>query len=161
MVVVVVVVVRLVLVNHALNLAELLHVARDGNGAFLIKPIFFLSLLQQLHEEWMVDVYNRDNNPLLLLPLTHHNSQATLRNISHHHHILLMMVEVKVGKVQVKIIQKIVGLVMIPTHLMIRKREHKLNYQKPLAVLMNLVCVSDRRLERHQRERPGVGAGDG
>ncbi|KAF7146875.1 hypothetical protein RHSIM_Rhsim03G0213600 [Rhododendron simsii] len=97
-VVVVVVGVLLISVNHALDMAELLDVARNVNGTLVIKPILFLGFLQQLNKEWVVDVYDRDYNPLLLLPLPHHNSQTALRNVLHHH--LLLVVEMKVGEVQ-------------------------------------------------------------
>ena len=69
------------LVDHALNLPEHLHMARNINRAFLIKPIFFLSLLQQLHKEWVVYVHHRDYKPLLLLTLPHHHSQTPLWNV--------------------------------------------------------------------------------
>lgn len=94
----------LIFVNHALDMAELLEVARNVNGSLVIEPILFLGFLQQLHKERVVDVYDRDYNPLLLLlPLPHHNSQTALRNVLHHH--LLLVVEMKVGEVQVEIIQ--------------------------------------------------------
>lgn len=53
-VMVVVVVVGIFFFNQVLEVAKLLHVARNVDGSFLIKTILFLGFLQQLHEEWMV-----------------------------------------------------------------------------------------------------------
>ena len=50
LVVIVVVVEWLLFINHALDGAKLLNVARDGDGTLLVKSILFLSFLQQLHE---------------------------------------------------------------------------------------------------------------
>lgn len=116
----VVVVGLLIFVNHALNMAELLDLARNVNGSLVIETILFLGFLQQLHKEWVVDVYDRDYNPLLLLPLPHHNSQTALRNDLHHH--LLLVVEMKVGEVQVKIIQH---TNLVSTHISVLPNKNK------------------------------------
>lgn len=62
--VVVVVVVMVFFVYHALDVLKFLDMARNIDGAFLIKPILFFSFLQQLHEEWVVDVDHWDYEPL-------------------------------------------------------------------------------------------------
>lgn len=110
---VVVVVLRFVPVDHALNGSEFFHMAGYSDRSFLIKPKFFFSLFQQLHEEWMVDVDHRDHKPLLLLPLTHHDCQTTFWDVVLLILILLMVVVV-VMKVKVE-----VRYVQMKTHQMI------------------------------------------
>lgn len=78
---VVAMVVGLLLVNHALHIAKLLHMAWDGDGSFLLKPILLFCLLQQLHEERMIEVNDRDDEPLLLLPLSHQHCKTALRDV--------------------------------------------------------------------------------
>lgn len=75
---------------------------RNGDWAFLIKAILFLGFLQQLHEEWVVDVDHRDHKPLWLLALAHHDRQTALWNVFGLL-VVLDMVMKKVGKVKVKI----------------------------------------------------------
>lgn len=70
-------------INHALDVPKLLHMARDGDGPFLIKPIFFLSFLQELHEQWVIEIYHRHHKSLLLLTLAHLDSQTPFWHISH------------------------------------------------------------------------------
>ncbi|WRX16910.1 hypothetical protein QQP08_009397 [Theobroma cacao] len=81
MVVVMVMMLVLFFIDHALNIAELLHVARDGDGALLIESVLFLGFLQKLHEERVVDIDHWDHKPLLLLPLTYQDCQTPLWNI--------------------------------------------------------------------------------
>ena len=102
MVVMLVVGMVLLFIDHALNIAELLDVARDGDGAFLIKSILFLSFLQQLHEERVVDIDHWDHKPLLLFPLTYQDCQTPFWNIFR---VLLFMVmkAVKVRYMRVEI----------------------------------------------------------
>nr|ACU16104.1 unknown [Glycine max] len=77
MVVVVVVVMKgLVPINQATNVSEFLNMARDGDGALLVKAILFLCLFQKLHEERVVDVNHRHHEPLLLFPLTNLDCHA-------------------------------------------------------------------------------------
>lgn len=65
---------RLVTTNDALDGPKLLHVARKSDGAGVIEPVLLLGFLQQLHEEWMVDVNHRNHEFLLLLTfMTHHD----------------------------------------------------------------------------------------
>uniref|UniRef100_A0A7C9CES3 Uncharacterized protein n=1 Tax=Opuntia streptacantha TaxID=393608 RepID=A0A7C9CES3_OPUST len=75
--VVVVVEGRLFLINQALDVTKLLHVAGDGDGALLIESILLLSLLEKPHEEWVVEVEHRHHKPVLfLLRLAHLYRQA-------------------------------------------------------------------------------------
>lgn len=69
-------------INHALDVPKLLHMARYGYGSLLIKPVFFLCLLQELQEQWVVEVYHRHHKSLLLLTLAHLDCQTSLRHIS-------------------------------------------------------------------------------
>lgn len=109
MVVVVVRVVEgLLPVNHALDVPKLLHVARDGDGALLIKAILFLSLLQELNEQWVIEVNHRHHKSLLLFTLAHLDCQAPFWNISDPLFLptmmtMVMMVKVKVRQVQMEI----------------------------------------------------------
>lgn len=84
-------------IDHAPDGAELLHVARNCDGTLLIKSKLFLSLLQQLHEERMVDVDHRYNEPFLLLTLTHQDCQTTLWDVFQFLLLMLLVVVVKVG----------------------------------------------------------------
>lgn len=101
MMVVVVVMMRIFAINQALDGAKLLHVARDGEGTFLIEPIFFFSLLQQVHEERVIEIDDRDHKPLLLLSLTHQHSQAAFGDVLRIHVLLLVMGKGK-GKMEVR-----------------------------------------------------------
>ena len=110
MVVVVVKMWWILLINDALDGAELLHLARDGDGAFVIKTVLFLRFLQELHEERMVDVDDRDDKPLtLLLPLTDQDRQTTLGDVFQlllllpRLLLMMMMVKVKVRDMDVEI----------------------------------------------------------
>ena len=66
----------LVPINQATNVSEFLNMARDGDGALLVKAILFLCLFQKLHEERVVDVNHRHHEPLLLFPLTNLDCHA-------------------------------------------------------------------------------------
>lgn len=101
----VVVVVVIFLINQALYMAKLLHVARNIDGALVIKPELFLSFLQQLRKQRMIDVNHRDYDPLLLLSLTNHNCYAPLGNIFPFSlpMVVVVVVVVKVGSVQMEI----------------------------------------------------------
>jgi len=75
-------------INHTLDVPKLLHMARDGDGSFLIKPVLFFSLLQELHEQWVVEVYHRHHKSLLLFTLAHLDCQTPFWHISY---LLLLM----------------------------------------------------------------------
>lgn len=124
----------LIFVNHALNMAELLDLARNVNGSLVIEPILFLGFLQQLHKERVVDVYDRDYNPLLLLPLPHHNSQTALRNDLHHHLLLVVEMKMKVGEVQVEIIQH---TNLVSTHISVLPNKNKQTNKKTKKITRN------------------------
>jgi len=102
MVVVVVVVEACLSVDDALDGAEVLDVARDGDGAFLVEPVFVFSFLEQLHEQWVVHVHDRDHKPLLLLPLPHQHRETPFWNVLQVLLLLVVVVEVEVWNVQVK-----------------------------------------------------------
>jgi len=72
----VVVVKGLVPVNQAPNVSEFLNMARDGYGSLLVETVFFLCLLEKLHEERVVDVHDRHHEPLLLFSLTNFDRHA-------------------------------------------------------------------------------------
>lgn len=87
-------------VDDALDGAEVLDVARDGDGAFLLEPVFIFSFFQQLHEQWVVHVHDRNHKPLLLLPLPYQDRQTPFRHVLRV--LLLLVVKVEVRNVQVK-----------------------------------------------------------
>lgn len=131
-----VVMVPLLSIDHALDGAELLHVARNCDGTLLIKSKLFLSLLQQLHEEGMVDVDHRYNEPFLLLTLTHQDCQTTLWDVFQF--ILLMLpvvVVVKVGllllllvKVEVRHVNMEIQVVSVYTNRHKNQEKESLKY---------------------------------
>ncbi|KAK8558110.1 hypothetical protein V6N13_073788 [Hibiscus sabdariffa] len=93
-----------VLVNQASNVAKLVDMARDGDGAFMVESELFLGLLQELHEEWVGDVDDRDHKPLLLFPLTNQDRQTSLGNIFHLLVSLLMKVKPMKMKMKVQVL---------------------------------------------------------
>ena len=108
------VVVRFLLVNHVLNGSELFHMAGNSDRAFVIKPKFFFSLFQQLHEERVVEVDHRDHKPLLFLALPDHDCQTSFRDVVLLILLLIMLVVVMVKvKVNVRYVQMKTHHVMI------------------------------------------------
>ncbi|KAG9452584.1 hypothetical protein H6P81_005488 [Aristolochia fimbriata] len=87
MVVMVVVVVVVVVegpfpVDDALDVSELGDVAGDVDGSLLVEAVLLLGLVEELHEEGMVEVDDGHHEPLRLLPfLTHHDRQTPLRHV--------------------------------------------------------------------------------
>lgn len=105
---------RILLINDSLNGSELVHVARNGYGAFLIKSILFLSFLEELHEERVVDVDNRNNEPLsLLLGFSNHHSQTPLWDVFGHFFIILLMIMIVVMKMNVRNMEVEIHMMMI------------------------------------------------
>ncbi|KAL2336251.1 hypothetical protein Fmac_010697 [Flemingia macrophylla] len=72
----VVVIKGLIPIDQASNVSEFLDMARDGYGTLLVETVLFLSLLEKLHEERVVDVHHRHHEPFLLFPLSHFNRHA-------------------------------------------------------------------------------------
>lgn len=91
LVVMVVVVVGIIFINHALNLAKLLHVTRDYYGTLMIKSILFFCFLQELYEEGMFEICNRNYDPLSLLSRAHHDRQTSFWDIFQLLLLLMMM----------------------------------------------------------------------
>nr|GLL20010.1 uncharacterized protein LOC114761440 [Ipomoea trifida] len=60
-------------------MAKLLHVAGDINRTVVLESVLLLGVFQKLQEQRVVDVDDRDYETLLLLPLAHHNRQASFR----------------------------------------------------------------------------------
>lgn len=97
-------------VNHALDVPKLLHVARDGDSPLLIKPVLLLRLLEELHEQWVIEVYDRHHKSLLLLTLAHLDCQTPFWHISDLLLLslavmMMMMMMMKVRQVKVKVPQ--------------------------------------------------------
>ncbi|PON81205.1 hypothetical protein TorRG33x02_229450 [Trema orientale] len=111
MIIIMMLVKRSLLINDSLNGSELIHVARNGDRALLIESVLFLGFLEELHEERVVDVDNRNNEPLsLFLSLSNHHGQTPLWDIFHDHFFVLliimmmmMMMEMNVRNMKVEI----------------------------------------------------------
>ncbi|KAJ6373527.1 hypothetical protein OIU78_029250 [Salix suchowensis] len=105
MVVVVVVILGVLLLDHALNIAKLLHMTRNGDRSLLVKSILFLSFFQQVHEEWMIYINHRNHKPLLLLALPYHDGKTPFRDIFHLSPPIMVVVveEVEVWQVNMEI----------------------------------------------------------
>ncbi|XXG76173.1 hypothetical protein AAC387_Pa08g0584 [Persea americana] len=117
---VVVVMVSLLLVNNPLHVAKLGDVARDRNSALLLESILFFCNFEQLHEQWMVEVNHRHHEPLLLLPLAHHDRETTLWYVPR---LLLAVVQqVQVREVEVEAEQV---LVPAPHHKQQQQKQQK------------------------------------
>ncbi|KAG0491960.1 hypothetical protein HPP92_005019 [Vanilla planifolia] len=66
-------------VDDALNAAELLDVARDGDGTVVVEAVHLLGLLEEPHEERVCEVTQGNHKALLLLfLLSHPYHQLTL-----------------------------------------------------------------------------------
>lgn len=100
MVAMVVVMVVVFLINHVLDGSKLLHMTRDGDCTLLFKTIFFFSLLQQLHEEWMIEIDNRNHKSLLFFTLSYFYSQTALWHISYLLLLPMLMIIEKMRQVQ-------------------------------------------------------------
>lgn len=93
----------LLFINNALDGAKLLHLARDGDGALVIESVLLLRFLQEVHEERVVDVDDRDHKPLtLLLTLTDQDRQTTLGDVFQLLGIRLLVVAVVMMMKQVR-----------------------------------------------------------
>lgn len=125
MVVVLTMVERFVPINQALDGAKVLHVARNGYGAFLIEAILLFSFFEQLHEQWVVHVHHRDHKPLLLLSLPYQDRQTPFWNVLQILLLLMLVVvvKVKVRNVQMKTHEMMVVVVMLLI-MMIAKDPH-------------------------------------
>lgn len=102
-------------VHHALNSAKLLHVARNSDRTFVIESVLFLGLLQQLHEERVVDVDHWNHKPLLILPLANHHCHTPFRDVFQLLAVLVVVVMEKVGEVEVEVeVQVVVVVLAVP-----------------------------------------------
>lgn len=90
-------------IDHALNGAKLLHVARNSDRTFVIESVLFLGLLQQLHEERVVDVDHWNHKPLLILLLANHHRHTPFRDVFQLLAVLVVVVMEKVGEVEVEV----------------------------------------------------------
>ncbi|RWW13155.1 hypothetical protein GW17_00023147 [Ensete ventricosum] len=61
-----------VTVDDALDVEEVVDVARDGDGSRVVEAVLLLGRPEQGHEERVVEVPHRHQEPLLLLPLASH-----------------------------------------------------------------------------------------
>jgi len=69
-------------IDKPLNILEIRDMARDGDGALLLKSIFLLGFLEKLLEQWMVYIHHRYYKTLLLFSFTAHiHGHAALGNV--------------------------------------------------------------------------------
>lgn len=92
-------------INHALDVPKLLHMARDGDGPLLIKSVLFFSLLQELHEQWVVEVYHRHHKSLLLFTLAHLDCQTPFWHISYLLLLMMLLLMMMVRQKQMEVSQ--------------------------------------------------------
>lgn len=78
-------------INHTPNVTKLLDMAGNGDWAFVIKPILFLGLFQQLHEERVIEVNHGHHKSLFFFPLPNLHCQTPLRHIVSNSHFLLLL----------------------------------------------------------------------
>lgn len=88
---VVLVVVVVVPINHTPNVTKLVDTAGNGDWAFVIKPVLFLGLFEQLHEERVIEVNDGNHKSLLFFPLPNLHCQTPLRHIVSNSHLLLLL----------------------------------------------------------------------
>lgn len=68
-----------IMMNNALKCTEIINRARNWDRTFLIEAIFIFSVLQELHEQRMIDINDRNHEPLLFL--ANKNSQTALGSV--------------------------------------------------------------------------------
>lgn len=146
---------RLFSIDHASNVSELFDVAGDGYGSLLVEPVFFLCLLEKLHEEWVVEVHNGHHEPLLLLCLSTHLYCQTPFGYASELLLLPMPMTMTIRTVQMKPLQA-----LLPTpHLSLSLRRKRQQKKEPTAkACVERVCVS-REIEL--RRKQGKTAKDG
>lgn len=111
---VVMVILGVLLLDHALNIAKLLDMTRNGDRSLLVKSILFLSFFQQVHEEWMIYINHRNHKPLLLLALPYHDGKTPFRDIFHLSPPIMVVVVV-VEEVEVWQVNMEIQMEFIPT----------------------------------------------
>lgn len=129
--------------NHALNMAKFFNMTRNINWTFVIKSIFFRCFIQQLQEQGMVDITDRDNKPMLLFSLTYHNCKTPFWYIFQFFLPMMIMMKVNVRHMKMKIQMKMVFI--SATHLCTKqdptnKKQEKRNLKKD--------CTVERERER-------------
>lgn len=117
-------------VNHALDVPKLLHVARDGDSPLLIKPVLLLSLLEELHEQWVVEVNHRHHKSLLLLTLPHLDCQTPFWHVSDLLLLPVLLLLMKMRQVQVEVQQTFLATAHIC------KSEHQARHRNLLFFLI-------------------------
>ena len=81
----------------------------------MIESVLFLGLLQQLHEERVVDVDHWNHKPLLILPLANHHRHTPFRDVFQLLAVLVVVVMEKVGEMEVEVeVQVVVVVLAVP-----------------------------------------------
>lgn len=128
LVVMVVVVVGIIFINHALNLAKLLHVTRDYYGTLMIKSILFFCFLQELYEEGMFEICNRNYDPLSLLSRAHHDRQTPFWDIFQL--LLLLMMMMMIMMMMVRHVQMKTEMMMLLSTSHLKNTQKQRSLQK-------------------------------
>lgn len=157
--IVVVVILGILLFDHALNTAKLLNMTRNSDGALLMKPKLFLSFFQQVHEEWMVYINHRNHKPLLLLALTYHDSKTPFRDIFQLF-LPVVVVVVVVWQVNMEIQMEFIPTPHFSTTQKTKEKikETAKETSEPKLAFFSCSCTlnSCNWLEENERERPRV-----
>lgn len=160
--VMVVVVMRGVLVDYTLDMAKLLHVAGDINRTVVLESVLLLGVFQKLQEQRVVDVDDGDYEALLLLlPLAHHNRQASFRYAPQ---ILLLLHVMNVENISATHLDR---KILFQRKIKEEKSEFEIDLEvagRELIKWMKKSMEKDRaglQGEDDERERPRIGSGDG
>lgn len=86
----------MIVMNYALESTEVVDRARDGDRSFLVEAILVFGLLQEPSEQRMVNINDRNHEPLLLL--ADENCQTPLGSL----HLVPMMMVVKVRQMNME-----------------------------------------------------------
>lgn len=101
--------VRVFLVDATLNGSKLLHVAGNGDRTVVTESELFLGFFEQLHEERVVYVHNRNHKLFLFLCFRSHDNRHTpLRNALQIFALMLMMMKLEAHHVAQKMVVIIV-----------------------------------------------------
>nr|GMC66900.1 uncharacterized protein LOC114761440 [Ipomoea batatas] len=143
-------------------MAKLLHVAGDINRTVVLESVLLLGVFQKLQEQRVVDVDDGDYEALLLLlPLAHHNRQASFRYAPQ---ILLLLHVMNVENISATHLDR---KILFQRKIKEEKSEFEIDLEvagRELIKWMKKSMEKDRaglQGEDDERERPRIGSGDG
>lgn len=122
-----------VAVDDALNVAEVVDATGDGDGALVLEPVLLLGLVEEPHEERVLQVVHRHHEPLPFLTLLPHSyPHPPLPRRSQRRRITLpLLVPVaQVRHAEVKVHQTVLVVMMSLFVYIFTKREGKKKRKK-------------------------------